>query len=177
MTALARWHHKVHEIPRAGISELREAGDDLRQAIAKELRVPACRKLIADYVVKNAGAGRFQLKGTLTAEFERECVLTLEPLTESLKEPLDCLFVPPELIPQHQSEEEEAHAVEEIEPITSQDIEVGRIIYEVIAAALNPYPRASDAALALPASNAVDETRENPFAVLKNLTDDRDAES
>jgi uncharacterized metal-binding protein YceD (DUF177 family) len=177
MTTPTAWHHNVQEIPHAGISERRVAGEELRKAIAKELTIPACRKLIADYVIKNAGAGRFQLKGTLTAEFERECVITLEPLTEALNEPLDCLFVPPELMPQHQSEEEEAHAVEEIEPIVQQNIEIGRVIYEVIAAALDPYPRAPDAALALPNDVSANETREKPFAALKKLTEDRDAES
>ncbi len=177
MTVLARWHHRTHDVPRSGVSEHRIAGDDLRASVAQELGVPACRKLIADYVIKNAGGGRFQLNGTVTAEFERECVLTLEPLIEELTEPLDCLFVPPELMPTPQSEEEEAHAVDEIEAITNQDIEVGRVIYETIAAALNPYPHAPDASLDLPAASTAQETRENPFAVLKKLTDDHDPES
>lgn len=177
MTALARWHHKVHEIPRSGVSEHRDAAQDLRTALAEELGVPACHKLIADYVIKNEGGGRFLLSGTVTATFERQCVLTLEPLTEEVTESLDCLFVPPELLPGPQSGEEEAHSVEEIELIGNQGIEVGRVIYETVAAALNPYPHAPEANLDLPAADTVSETRQNPFAVLKKLTDDRDAES
>ena len=177
MIALARWHHKIHEIPRSGVSEHREAAKDLRTAFAEELGIPACHKLLTDYVIKNAGGGRFQLNGTVTAVFERQCVLTLEPITEEVTEPLDCLFVPPELLPAPQSNEEEAHSVEEIEVIGTQGIEVGRVIYETVSAALDPYPRAPEASLELPAAKTGSETRQNPFAVLKNLTDDRDAES
>jgi uncharacterized metal-binding protein YceD (DUF177 family) len=177
MTALFCWRHKLDEIPRRGVSERRKAGDNLRRTIAKELGVQACIRLIAEYTIRNAGGGRFELKGTLDSEFSRVCVVSLSPITDTIKESLDCIFVPPEHLPERQSEEEEALAVEEIEPITQEAIEVGRIIYEVISATLDPYPRAHDAELELFSDSTEQVSRENPFAALQKLKDDSNAQS
>ena len=177
MTALFCWRHKLDEIPRRGVSERRKAGDSLRLTIAEELGVKACTRLIAEYSIRNAGGGRFELSGTLDSEFSRVCVVSLSPITETIKETLDCIFVPPEHLPERQSKEEEALAVEEIEPITKETIEVGRIIYEVIAATLDPYPRANDAELELSSDSTEQVSLENPFAALQKLKDDSNAES
>ena len=177
MTALFCWRHKLDEIPRRGVSERRKAGDNLRRTIAEELGVQACIRLIAEYTIRNAGGGRFELKGTLDSEFSRVCVVSLSAITETIKEPIDCIFVPPDHLPERQSEEEEALAVEEIEPITQEAIEVGRIIYEVISATLDPYPRAHDAELELSSDSTEQVSRENPFAALQKLKDDSNAQS
>lgn len=177
MTALFCWRHKLDEIPRRGVSERRKAGDNLRRTIAEELGVQACIRLIAEYTIRNAGSRRFELKGTLDSEFSRVCVVSLSPITETITESLDCIFVPPEHLPERQSKEEEALAVEEIEPITKETIEVGRIIYEVISATLDPYPRAHDAELELSSDSTEQVSREKPFTALQKLKDDSNAES
>lgn len=84
--------------------------------------------------------------------------------------------MPPEHLPEKQSEEVEALAVEEIEPITQESIEVGRIIYEVISATLDPYPRAHDAELELSSDSTEQVSCEKPFAALQKLKDDSNAE-
>ena len=57
MTALTCWFHKLDEIPRGGVSERRQAADNLRRTIAEELGVQACTRLIAEYTIRNAGSG------------------------------------------------------------------------------------------------------------------------
>lgn len=170
MSALNRWYHKVHGIPRTGVTQHREASPELCAEIASELDVPACHAIVADYRIRNAGKGRFELSGRVKAKFTRTCVVTLEPIEETVDELLDCAFVPPDQIPGTQTDEEEALSVEDLEPISHDTIDVGRIIYETIAASIDPYPRKPDAALELPTEPvADDEEGEHPFAALSRL--------
>jgi hypothetical protein len=67
-----------------------------------------------------------------------------------------------------QHEETEALAAAELEPIVHDRIEVGRIVYEHVAAALDPYPRKEGASLEQADPEAGE--RESPFAVLSKLT-------
>jgi len=172
MSALNRWFHKVHEIPRTGIKQHREASPELCAEIARELDVPGCHQLIADYRIHNAGGGRFEMSGYVRAKFTRTCVVTLELIEETVEEPLDCAFVPPDLLPASQADEEEALSLEDLEPIRHDKIEAGRIIYETIAASIDPYPRAPDAALDTPCEPAADDDQNpHPFAALARLKD------
>lgn len=170
MSVLDAWHHKVHEIPRGGLQQRREAGKELLSAVALELEVLECHKLVADYRIRDAGSGRYELKGSVHAEFTRTCVVSLEPLREVVSETLDCMFVPTEMLRRSQTEEEEALAVEEVEPIVNDTIEVGRVVYEVLAANLDPYPRAAGAAYE-PASQEAGQSQssEHPLAGLAKL--------
>ncbi|MBU1212661.1 MAG: DUF177 domain-containing protein [Alphaproteobacteria bacterium] len=170
MSALNRWFHKVHDIPRTGIKQHREASPELCAEIAKELEVPGCHELIADYRIRNAGRGRFELSGWVSASFTRTCVVSLEPIEETVREPLDCAFVPSDQLPASQADEEEALSVEDLEPISHDKIEAGRIIYETIAASIDPYPRAPDATLDTPLEPGVDDAESpHPFAALARL--------
>lgn len=170
MSVLDRWYHKVHEIPRAGVTQHRQASPELREELAADLDIPACNSLVADYRIQNAGKGRFELTGRVKAALMRTCIVTLEPVPEDIDEPLDCTFLPPEQIPNNQAEEEEALAVEEIEAIRHDRLEVGRVIYEVVAASMDPYPRTANAELEdATEGQAEDQSSEHPFAALSRL--------
>lgn len=170
MSVLNRWHHKVHEIPRAGITQHREAAPDICEELARQLAIPGCNSLVADYRIQNAGKGHFELTGRIKATLMRTCVVSLEPIKETIDERLDCTFLPPDEIPDAQPEEEEALSVEELEPILNDRIEVGRVIYEVLAASMDPYPRALDAKFeAQPPTAEDEEPAEHPFAALSRL--------
>ncbi|MCH9807301.1 MAG: DUF177 domain-containing protein [Alphaproteobacteria bacterium] len=177
MPVLSSWNTKVHEIPRAGLSGQRQATAQERSAIADRLEIPDCISLSADYRIKNAGKGRFALTGTLTAQLRRTCVITLDPIIETVRERLDCVFLPPDKIPQLQIEEEEALTAQEFEPIVSDTIDVGRIAFEVLSAGLNPFPRKPDAQMETPPQKPKDNTApedgdQHPFAALAKLVRD-----
>lgn len=172
MSALEVWHHKIKEIPRAGITQHRQADQGLRRALAKELNTPDCHSLVADYTIRSAAGGRYELKGRIEAEFTRTCVVSLEPLRETVAEPIDCTFVPPEQMPGAQAQEESVLSLEELEPIENDRIEVGRVVYETISASLDPYPRAPDAVYK-PSADAEHKPEEHPFATLSRLKSQR----
>lgn len=171
MSALRDWIHKVHQIPRSGLEERRDANEALCRQLAHELGVTAVNHLQASYRLQIAGKGRFSLSGTVNAEVTRQCIVTLDPISEIIAEPLDCTFVPPDALPQHQSEEEEALSLEDLEPIRNDVLDVGRVIFEVLVASLDPYPRTPGAELdEQPRGGAAEEaTLEHPFAALARL--------
>ena len=58
------------------------------------------------------------------------------------------------------------------EPIVAGQIDVGRVVFECLAAAIDPFPRKPDAALDRSTSAAADGGAgkpESPFAVLANV--------
>ena len=88
----------------------------------------------------------WQISARLTAAAEQDCVITLEPVAEKIDE--DVLR---DLIPAHrahQSDQAEIELGEEDEPDLFEDsIDIAAIALEQLALALDPYPRASGAAL------------------------------
>ena len=56
----------------------------------------------------------------------------------------------------------------EVEPVDGKWLAVGRIVFEELAAGLNPYPRRPGAEFT-PATDAAEPAKENPFAVLAKL--------
>ncbi len=87
------------------------------------------------------GQGRYRLKGTLTARVMRECVVTLEPVPEKVAEAVDVAFWPFSSLPATAEQEMEVSSVPEVEAIEHGQIDAGRVLFEILSASLDPYPR------------------------------------
>ena len=57
----------------------------------------------------------------------------------------------------------------DIEPLEGHEIAIGRIVFETLAAALDPYPRKGDASFNWTEPDNPDEKKTSPFAVLAKL--------
>jgi uncharacterized metal-binding protein YceD (DUF177 family) len=169
MTPFADWRHRLNEIPAAGLSVSREATEAERVQLAADLPLVSCEALAVEYRIKPAGRDRYALTGRLTAEITQSCVVTLDPVPARLDEPIDCKFVPAALIPDGQDEEQEVLSIEDLEPIDNGWIDVGRIVFEVFASGLDPYPRSEDAQWQPPESDGSDAPEAGPFAALADL--------
>ncbi|WP_072396664.1 DUF177 domain-containing protein [Hyphomicrobium sp. CS1GBMeth3] len=172
MTALRDWTHLVTDIPERGLSERRQATDEERVELARELDIPACEALSVAYEIKGLGKGRYRLSGTLDAGITQACVVTLEPVPARLSEPFSV-----ELAPAGDLEDEPSVAgdrvvssIPDIEPIEDGRIDVGTIVFGVLSSALPPYPRKDGAAFDWvdPKIEAGAEAT-NPFAALAKL--------
>lgn len=173
MNALDAWTHAVAEIPDSGLQCDRAASPAELSALAAALDLPGCEQLSARYTIEPLGADRYRLHGTLSARVTQACVVTLEPVTATLDEPFDEELWPESDIPAHMDAgEHEALAVTEPEPIRNGLIEVGRIVYETLAAAIDPYPRKPGAELVLPYEAEGEAARSGPFAALATLKRD-----
>ena len=170
MTAPLAWSHRTTEIPEAGLHVMKAATPAECAAIAEDLDIVSCEAFEADYLASALGQGRYRLKGTLTARVTRECVVTLEPVSEKVAEAVDVAFWPFSSLPATVAEEMEVSSVPEVEAIEHGQIDAGRVLFEILSASLDPYPRKSGARFEWEDKASEDASiATGPFAGLKKL--------
>lgn len=178
-TPLASWTHTPESIPQGGLKAKRTASDDERATISKALDLVSLDALTFDYAIKNAGGGIYRLTGRLTARLVQSCVVTLEPVTGEIDETVEVEFRPDERAHRpakggEAGEDDDALDVDfesetDVEPITNGRLEIGRIVFETLAGAIDPYPRKPDAAFGWKAADDARSPAPNPFAALAKL--------
>jgi hypothetical protein len=146
-----------------------------RETIATLLALRALDRLTFAFRLHRRGQGRLALQGTLAAAVAQTCVVSLEPLESTLDVPVEVEFWPVPMIDDLAASPDEAAShgtLDWPEPIEGGKIDLGPVIYETLATALDPYPKREGASFAW--SEAQDggagpERSESPFAALKRL--------
>ena len=172
MTPEIAWQHSIYDIPERGLARELNAAPDELERVARALELIACRSLAVAYTIEPASQGRFRLSGKLEAEIVQSCVVTLEPVSSIVTETYEAMFWPPDAMPPPKSGELDLDDMPDPEPIENDQIAVGRVVFECLAAAIDPFPRAPGAALDWqpPADQEqAGEGRESPFAVLAKI--------
>lgn len=134
------------KVPLHGLELTIEARPQERAALAERFGIPEVRSLRADVRIEPA-AGGFQLTGHMKAEVVQTCVISSQPVEQTVDEAVQLRFAPAV----EESEEEEVELAEgdlDVLPLDGDVMDVGEAIAETLALALDPYPRASDEALA-----------------------------
>ena len=129
-------------------------------AIAKRLKLLSMSSFSADTYVLRELSGDVSIFGYIAANFEQACVVTLEPVSDSIEESLMQRFTVRE-------DDEEAAGEDPVEPITDDEIEVGEVLVQNLSLSLNPYPRA--AGVVFDALDDEDGEPDGPFAALAQL--------
>ena len=171
-TSELAWDQAIHDIPQSGLSAEREATPDELARIARALDLIACTGLNVEYAIAPTLDGRYRLSGRFRAEITQTCVVTLEPIGSTVEEDFEATFWPQEDMPAPGSGELAIDDEPEPEPIVAGQIAVGRVVFESLATATNPFPRKPGAVLAWHAptpAEAPGSKPENPFAILANL--------
>lgn len=169
MTVLADWQHRLNEIPAGGLRTTRSATPAERAELVRQLPLVSCEELTVHYTIKATGRDAYALTGNVVAEVTQSCIITLEPVSARLDEPLDCKFVPAASMPTEQTEEEELSNLEELEPIEGGLLNVGRVVFEVISTGLDPYPRRPGAEWKGDDAEGDDPAASGPFSALAGL--------
>ena len=177
--------HRAEDRPLSRVIRLDEIGDSEevalaaneaeRDVIAGLLDLAALRNLAFSGQLLRQAGGRILLKGTLSASVIQTCVVTLEPVANDIEVPVEVEFWPEEKLEAFGEGLYEAPGqapVEWPEPIVEGKIDLGSLFYEVLATAIDPYPRCEDARLdwreeAESASSG--PAPRSPFAVLERL--------
>ena len=171
-TAELVWEHATHDIPQSALPREREAAPDERERVARALELIACARLTAAYTIAPTVDGRFRLSGRLRAEITQACVVTLEPVESVVEDSFDVTFWPEEDMPAPRSGAVDLEEELDPEPIVAGQVDVGRVVFECLAAAIDPFPRKEGATLdrraAAPAKDEAGKP-ESPFAVLANI--------
>jgi uncharacterized metal-binding protein YceD (DUF177 family) len=144
-----------------------------RAALADRFGIPAIHVLEAEIGLQRRPEGDIAFAATMRAAVTQICVVTLEPFDVSVEEPFTLVFRPG-------IDEDEADrlALEEpdeetVEPLVNDQIDIGEVVAQELALALDPYPRGPGAAAAdggegqSAGQDTVTERSESPFAVLR----------
>jgi hypothetical protein len=167
------WEHAVQDIPEEGLAVERSASPEERESIARSLELPGCRSLSARYALVPRGGGHVHLSGSLQAQVEQTCVVTLEPLLNDVAASFKVDFWPETEMPEPSGgavdmQEDEA----DLEPIVAGRIEVGRVVFESLAGAIDLFPRKPGVTFEQPEDGGA-SSRPSPFAALARVKDKR----
>ena len=163
------WVEIQSALPPRGLAAVRrQATASECERLARELGLLALSNLDVTFDLKPRARDRWLFLGTLRAQVEQACVVSLEPVSSSIEETFEVEFRGADDLPPPQAREETLLDQADIEPMAGDKIPVGRIVYETLAAAIDPFPRRPDATLS-PAASAPKIAADNPFAALAKL--------
>lgn len=174
---LEAWSHRAAEIPDRGLDIERVATPEELAVLADALQLPAISRMTVAYSIRPLGVGRYNVKGALSAAVTQECIVTLEAVHTEIQETLEEEFWAEDLVPaplpDGERVEREALSGSSPEVIQQGLIEVGRLVYEQLSTAIDPYPRAPGAVFAWsePGHDSDSSDRDKPFASLAALKD------
>lgn len=148
-------------------------------ALAKFWDVVSVEYLKAELQVSRWKKDGVKVKGEVHAAITQSCVVTLEPVSSRIDEAFEHVFVPEgsklaRMVTNDQGEIVlDPDGPDIPDQFTGDAIDVGAVVAEFAALAIDPYPRKPDAELAEAAeSEPQEEKRPSPFAVLKDWKKD-----
>ena len=165
---------KVDEIKDGASGEIAATEAEM-DAITGMLDLAGLERLSFPYRLDHQGGGRFRLTGRLQANVTQTCVVSLDPVEVPLDVPVEVEFWPASLLkgPEEGAEEPVSVALlDGPEPIADGRIDLGPLIYETLATALDPYPKREGAGFDWSQQGLPEEAGEGksgPFAALAAL--------
>jgi len=150
-----------------------------REALAGHLELTALGRLVAQVTIMPK-AGGVEATGWFEADLTQECVITLKPLSATLRGEFHRDFAHPnprKAAGKHAEKDEDAPAEGLIDPdedvpdpIMDGTIDLGALVAEELSLHVDPYPRAPGATfLPLDTEKGPEEAPSGPFAALAGL--------
>lgn len=154
-----------------------EASPDERLRLAALFKVEALHAFSCRYTIEPLSQHRYRLSGELRADLTQACVLTLEPVEARIVEAFAVEFWPAAQISATKGgdDDEPIDFSAELdrdppEAIADGKIDVGAFVAEILAAAIDPYPRKAGAEFVWQEGKSEDGTNPlSPFAQLAQL--------
>ena len=174
----------INRIPRDGLEIRIEAGPQDRARLAENLELLALDKMEAHLEINPVGKKTFRVRGTLSACVTQNCVISLEAVTSQISEQIDVEFRPR---PRDGSEKMQENLVgsvnedvlteKEFEEYQAGELMLGAFVAEILASALEPYPRKHGTEFSWGSGNndnaaAEKAPSESPFAKLAAIRAD-----
>lgn len=161
-----------------------EAGEC--EALARRFGLESLDRLSATVTLTRVSGGQVRLVGRLSAGLAQNCVVSLEPVAQTVEEEFSLFYAEPAEAAdawdardardgkggQIRGGEVDVGLDDEAspEPLTDGCIDIGEAVAQQLALALDPYPRAPGAELhAVDADDRTEAAPPNPFGVLEGL--------
>ena len=152
------------------VAESLDASPAERVAVARRLGILGIDRLAAELTVTNLGGRLYRVEGSWEAAVRQACVVTLEPVPAELSGRVRTSFEAGgkggagsgEIVVEPEGEDP-------AEALPAEGLDLGELVVQELAVALDPYPRAPGAEV--PAEYRPSEAGEDdgPFARLKTL--------
>ena len=159
----------LSEIPESGKHIRLSADEATRAQVAAFADLRALPRLEATFDVTRHGKDGVRVRGEVSATVGQNCVVTLDPLDNDVKESVDIAFTPSSgtgASDDGDAEDVVALDMDDTEPLTGNTIDLGALAIEFMMLGIDHYPRKPGAALELP---AVEDDTPHPFAALAAL--------
>lgn len=163
---------RVSDVPAAGRKLRLSANADERACLAGKLGVAAIERLDAEIELLPLDESALRVRGTLDSDLVQTCIVTLDPVRQTVHETFDLVFLPEE-----RRSDDGAKTVL-LDPMDDEDrdyyrdgrLDLGPIVAEHLALGLDPYPR--QPGTDFPAHIEDDTSdRVSPFESLRQLKD------
>jgi uncharacterized metal-binding protein YceD (DUF177 family) len=143
-------------------------------ALARFLRIPAVEALAFEGALAPWGEAGWVLTGRLAGTVVQTCVVTLEPVTETIAAEIERRYLPGAGGVEAETLEIGPEDLDAPEPLEGAAIDLAAVMVEALALALDPYPRRADAAFegrvhAAPGVEPLTDETAHPFAGLAGL--------
>jgi len=161
---------KLDEIGRTRWPAHVVANEAERVALSVRFAFAALDSLEADYTFSREN-DRIQATGEIRAALSQPCVVTGEPVAETVRESFFIRFVPKGDNPAPQGDDEIELDADECDliPYANERIDIGEAVAETLALSVNPYPRSEQADTILREAGVLSEEQAGPFAMLAGL--------
>jgi uncharacterized metal-binding protein YceD (DUF177 family) len=154
---------RVDDIPADGTHFSLEADAAARAAIARAAELVGLPRLTAEFDVAWQGREAVHVAGAVSADIQQTCVVTLDPLENTIEERVDLMFAPAPDAAATMAAETPDDAQDASEPLVDGTIDLGALAVESLLLAIDRYPRKAGAAFVPPVN---DDGEAHPFAAL-----------
>jgi uncharacterized metal-binding protein YceD (DUF177 family) len=158
----------LSDIPEHGKHFDLVADEATRAEVAKAAGLRALPRLQASFDLARQGSEGLRVNGEVSATVGQNCVVTLDPIDNEVKEEVDVVFAPPRAHLTGEEDLDEPDLIDpgEPEPLTSDKIDLGALATEFLILGIDPYPRKPDATFE---PQAAGDDSAHPFAALAAL--------
>lgn len=136
--------------------------------LAHRFELLSLSNLKAQFKIKTGvEPGSFIAQGKLEADVTQACVTSLQDVQSHISESIDIIFLPHE----HKifQDEQEMDMTQDFEPIVGDQIDLGEVVAQYLALALDPYPKHPVATHEGISTKTHSPTPHNPFCKLTCL--------
>jgi len=162
---------KVDAIPPDGRDVSIKADGEQRAELTELVHVTSVDAFAADLLVQKVRGG-LRVTGRLTARVTQPCVVTLEPVSQDIDEPVDRVFMPGQDAGADAAPGSEVFVDLESDDIPDNfqgpDLDLTPLLIEIFGLAIDLYPRSPEAGPALDHIES-DNRTDGPFAALARL--------
>ena len=148
-------------------------------ALSIRLGLPVLHSLSANNQIfkekKENGVWIKRVSASYSCELEQICVISLEPFKVKLSDTFEVLFLSSSNGKTLEDFVQDSSGEDIYEPIMGSELDVGELVAQYLALAIDPYPKRPGASLAVKTNSVVEDRSEersdNPFAILGQLKD------